>query len=51
MIGDETIYMKKYDITARTAQRDLNELIEKGILIKTGKNKDAKYLYKNHSVR
>ena len=39
-------YMSKYNINARTALRDITELVEKGLLIKIGNLKTAKYLYK-----
>jgi len=39
-------YMSKYDINARTALRDITELVEKGLLVKTGDLKTAKYIYK-----
>ena len=39
-------YMSKFDITVRTALRDITELVEKGLLVKTGDLKTTKYLYK-----
>jgi ATP-dependent DNA helicase RecG len=38
-------YQEKFKITDRTALRDLTELIEKGLLIKTGERKTSKYLF------
>jgi len=38
--------MSKFDITVRTALRDITELVEKGLLVKTGDLKTTKYLYK-----
>jgi ATP-dependent DNA helicase RecG len=38
-------YLKRYDVTDRTARRDLMELVDKGLLTKTGDKKSTKYLY------
>ena len=38
-------YVKKFNVNARTARRDLIELVEKEILIKRGDNKSSKYYY------
>jgi len=43
-------YMKRYDITDRTTLRDLTELVEKKILIKTGEIKSTKYWYTHRNV-
>lgn len=39
-------YMIRYNITDRTALRDLTELVDKELLIKTGDRKSSKYLFK-----
>lgn len=39
-------YQTKFKVTDRTARRDLTELVEKGILQKTGDKKASKYLFK-----
>lgn len=39
-------YMKRFDITDRTARRDLIELVEKNILTREGEKKSSKYLYR-----
>lgn len=39
-------YSKKYKVTKRTSQRDLNVLAEKGLIDKSGTNKNSKYLLK-----
>lgn len=39
-------YMKRFDITDRTARRDLIELVEKNILTREGEKKSSRYLYK-----
>ncbi len=41
-----SMYSKKYNITDRTALRDLNDLVKKGLLKKIGKKKKTKYVYK-----
>ena len=38
-------YLKRYDVTDRTARRDLTELTEKGLLIREGENKTSRYRY------
>jgi len=38
-------YAQKYNVTARTARTDLNELIEKELLTKKGETNQSKYLY------
>ena len=38
-------YARKFDITDRTALRDLNELIKKGLLIRKGNKRKTKYVY------
>jgi len=38
-------YKERFNISERTALRDLKELTEKGILIKVGENKSSKYIY------
>jgi len=43
-------YMSKFDITVRTALRDITELVEKGLLVKTGDLKITKYFYKGKIV-
>jgi len=45
-----TQYQEKYSITDRTALRDLTELIEKELLIKTGDRKTTKYIFKRRIV-
>ena len=37
-------YVKRYNITDRTARRDMSDLINKGLILKTGNKKTAKYL-------
>ncbi|MGK6351593.1 ATP-binding protein [Parapedobacter sp. DT-150] len=39
-------YVKRYDITDRTARRDLSELVEKQLLNREGDKKSSRYLYK-----
>lgn len=39
-------YMKRYEITDRTARRDLTELVEKGVLSREGEKKASRYTYK-----
>ncbi len=39
-------YCDKFNISDRTALRDLNELVEKGLLIKKGEREQTKYIYK-----
>ena len=39
-------YLKRYNITDRTARRDLTELAEKGLLIREGENKSSRYIYR-----
>ncbi len=39
-------YLKRYNITDRTARRDLKELAEKGLLIREGENKSSRYIYR-----
>ncbi|MCH2218137.1 MAG: putative DNA binding domain-containing protein [Flavobacteriales bacterium] len=46
-----TAYSEKFDIGDRTARRDIIDLVEKGLLIKTGDLKTSKYLYKGRSVQ
>lgn len=41
--------MEKFDIGERTARRDIIELVEKDLLMKTGDLKTSKYLYKGRS--
>ena len=43
-------YQEKFGITDRTALRDLTELVEKDLLIKTGEKKTSKYVYHGRSV-
>ncbi|WP_084421192.1 DeoR family transcriptional regulator [Algoriphagus vanfongensis] len=38
---------EKFDIGDRTARRDIIDLEEKGLLIKTGDLKTSEYLYKD----
>ena len=38
-------YLKRYNITDRTARRDLTELVEKGLLIREGEKKSSRYVY------
>jgi ATP-dependent DNA helicase RecG len=38
-------YTKRFQITERTARRDLVELVEKGLLISEGENKSTRYVY------
>jgi DeoR/GlpR family transcriptional regulator of sugar metabolism len=38
--------MKKFQITVRTARRELVELVEKGLLISEGENKSTRFIYK-----
>lgn len=45
------LYSEKFEIGDRTARRDITELIEKELLIKTGDLKTAKYLFKGRSVQ
>lgn len=40
-------YKDFFKITDRTALRDLSELVEKGLLVKSGANRNAKYQYKS----
>ena len=42
-------YAEKFDIVDRTARRDIAELVEKKLLIKTGDLKTSKYLYRGRS--
>ncbi|MFT7035762.1 MAG: ATP-dependent DNA helicase RecG [Cyclobacteriaceae bacterium] len=44
-------YAEKFDIGDRTARRDITELVEMDLLIKTGDLKTSKYLYKGRSVQ
>jgi ATP-dependent DNA helicase RecG len=39
-------YTKRYNITDRTTRNDLNELVEKEILIRQGENKSTKYIFR-----
>ena len=39
-------YAKRYNITDRTARRDLTDLLEKGLLLKKGENKSSRYFYR-----
>lgn len=39
-------YREKFEITDRTALRDLTELINMGFLLKTGHKKSSKYIYR-----
>lgn len=39
-------YMKRYEITDRTARRDLTELVDKGVLNREGEKKASRYTYK-----
>jgi ATP-dependent DNA helicase RecG len=39
-------YREKFDITLRTATRDLTDLVDKGLLVKIGELKTTKYIYK-----
>jgi len=43
-------YQEKFNISDRTSLRDLTELIDNGLLTKTGKKKTAKYLFKGRNV-
>jgi ATP-dependent DNA helicase RecG len=38
-------YLKRYNVTDRTARRDLIELTEKGLLIREGEKKSSRYVY------
>jgi ATP-dependent DNA helicase RecG len=40
-----SLYSKKFDITDRTALRDLNDLVNKGLLNKIGEKKKTKYTF------
>lgn len=40
-----SVYRRRYNITDRTARRDLIELTEKAILIREGEKKSTKYVY------
>ncbi len=40
-------YKEKFDVSDRTALRDLTELTEIGLLYKSGERKTTKYIYKN----
>lgn len=42
-------YVEKYNITDRTARRDLLELVERAIIYRTGTNKNTKYYFENLS--
>ena len=42
-------YAEKFDIVDRTARRDIAELVEKKLLVKTGDLKTSKYLYRGRS--
>ena len=46
-----TTYAEKFNIGDRTARRDIIDLVEKGLLIKTGDLKTSKYLYKGRGVQ
>lgn len=39
-------YEERFKITARTATRDLSELVEKQLLIKIGEKKSTKYIFR-----
>jgi ATP-dependent DNA helicase RecG len=39
-------YVKRYNITDRTARRDLIALVEKNILLKEGDKKTSKYIFR-----
>ncbi len=39
-------YATRFNITDRTARRDLTELVERKILIKVGENKSTKYIFR-----
>ena len=41
----------KFNITVRTGLRDIAELVEKELLIKSGNLKTTKYLYRNNNVQ
>jgi len=40
-----SMYSKEFDITDRTALRDLNNLVDKGLLKKTGEKRRTKYMF------
>ena len=40
-------YQEKFEVSDRTALRDLSELTEIGLLRKSGERKTTKYIYKN----
>jgi len=44
-------YAQKYNVTDRTARIDLNELVEKELLIKKGETNQSKYLYIINKVK
>lgn len=46
-VGEITtrVYMSRFGITDRTARRDLTELVDLGLLKKTGDKKSTKYLF------
>lgn len=39
-------YMKRYDVTDRTARYDLSEMVEMNILMKIGDRKSTKYVFR-----
>ncbi len=41
-----SMYSKKFNITDRTALRDLNDLVNKGLLNKIGEKRRTKYLFR-----
>ena len=41
-----SLYKNRYNITDRTARRDLIELAEKNILSRQGENKSSRYVYR-----
>ena len=45
------LYAEKFGIEGRTARRDITELVEKDLLIKTGDLKTTKYFFKGRDVR
>ena len=40
------LYSKEFNITDRTALRDLNDLVDKGLLNKIGVKRKTKYTFK-----
>ena len=38
-------YMKKYGVSERTARYDLSNLVDRGLVIKDGEKKSARYLW------